>query len=158
MPSYGPVEIQRHVPYPMDPAYRWLTDFDEFDHQRSTGYLRERRVLDAPEGRARLEDRVRLLGEERRQTLEVDLQPPDRWIAEVVDGAFAGTQILHELAAAPDGGTILTVKHHLEVGFLTRLKLSLGAGGTLQEELGEAWDGVLAAMKEEVGPAKAASR
>lgn len=158
MPSYGPVELQRHVPYPMDPTYRWLTDFDEFDHQRSTGYLRERRILDAPKGQARFEDRIRLLGQERRQTLEVDLQPPDRWVATVVDGAFTGSTILHELAAAPDGGTLLTVKHSLQVGLLTRLKLAFGAGATLEEELGDAWDGVVAAMKEELGPAKTGSR
>lgn len=152
MPSYGPVEIQRHVPYPMDPAYRWFTDFDEFDHQRSTGYLRERRILDASKGQVELEDRVGLLGRERVQTLEVVLQPPDRWEARVVDGDLQGTEAIHELVAAPDGGSLLTVRTTLSVGLLARLKLALGAGDDLQAELGEAWDGFVAAMEEELGP------
>lgn len=154
MPSYGPVEIRRHVPFPMDPAYRWLTDFDEFDHQRSTGYLRDRRVLDAPKGRARLEDRIRLLGEERRQTLEVDLRPPDRWIATVGEGAFQGSEIDHELAAGPEGGSILRVRYHLQVGLLAWLKLVLGGGEALEEQLGEAWDGVVDAMEGELDRGK----
>lgn len=154
MPTYGPVEIQRHVPYPMDPAYRWLTDFDEFDHQRSTGFLRERRVLDAPKGQARIEDRVQLLGAERTWTQEVDLQPPDRWVARVVDGDWAGTEAVHELGAAPDGGSVLRVKYTFRVGLLARLRLALGAGDALEEELAEAWDGVVAGMEDELGPGK----
>lgn len=154
MPTYGPVEIRRHVPYSMDPAYRWLTDFDEFDHQRSTGFLRERRVLDAPKGQARLEDRIRLLGEERTWTQEVDLQPPDRWEARIVEGGWAGTEAVHELAAAPDGGSVLRVKYTFSVGLLGRLRLALGAGDALEEELVEAWDGVIGNMGEELGGGK----
>jgi hypothetical protein len=152
MPTYGPVEIRRRVPYPMDPAYRWLTDFDEFDHQRSSGFLRGRRVLDAPKGLARIEDRVRLLGEDRTLTQEVDLQPPDRWVARVVEGDWAGTEAVHELAAAPDRGSLLVVKYTFSVGLLGRLRLAVGAGDDLEAELVDAWDGVVAAMEDELGP------
>lgn len=155
MPRYGPLKVRRQVPYPMDPAYRWLTDFDEFDHQRSTGYLRERRVLDAPKGQAKVEDRVHLLGKERVLTQEVDLQPPDRWVARFVAGDLEGTEAVHELVAAPDGGCVLNVRYHLSVGLLGRLKLGLGAGDDLQAELEEAWDGFVASMEEELGPGQA---
>lgn len=147
-----PFTVTRDVPFPVEQAFEWFTDYGEGDAGRTDAVIDERRVLAEDEDRIVLEETASVAGRSASGRAVVDLDPPDRWEATIVEGGARpeGSRFVYELDETGPESCRLTATYDIRVdGVLNRVKIWF-AREDVQRELEEMWDGFLAAMEEEL--------
>ena len=101
-------EIRIELPAPLDSAYRWCTDYRSDDGRRAgEGY--ERRVLRRTRRTVLFEDTWWERDGWRWRRTEVELHPPDRWVAHST-GNVRDARITYRLHELPSGHTQLELR------------------------------------------------
>ena len=156
MVSYVTVTIRRDVPYPLDTAYAWLTDYQDDDPARAGAIVTKREVIERAEDKVILHGGVATLGIEREGRGEISLHPPDRWEAQLYDAKERKADH-YEYRLEPRGEEAceLIVDYHFIAPKLKhKVKLN-AAKPAVRRELEKMWDGFFAAMDEELTQAEA---
>ena len=156
-PAFVTIPYARVLPYPVEQAYAWLTDYQDDDPQRTTAVVKRRPVLSRTKDKVVMEGELEMLGARGVGTVEVTLHPPDRWVAEIVKGGGKGSVYEYRLTPHP-AGSRLDVAYRVRVRrWSSRLRL-LVARPLLRRELHRMWDGFAAAMEREIPRAGAPAR
>lgn len=143
------IRVERAFPHARDPAYGWLTDFDEHDTERAGAVIEMRRVVERAPGRIVYEGETEVLGRRSSGRTEVTLHPPDRWEARVVSGPRTGSFTHYHLV--PDGaGCRLTVDYRFVLDDPRRQLLLRLAKPLVARELRKMWAGFADAMRSEL--------
>ncbi|HWG89996.1 MAG TPA: SRPBCC family protein [Candidatus Thermoplasmatota archaeon] len=146
------ITYTRRIPYPLDVAYAWLTDYQDDDPARAGAVIEERTVASREPGRVVLNACLNLLGTKGRGKAEVLLHPPDHWEARILEGSGRGSHYRYRLDPLPEGGCRLTVVYGVAARRpISRLKVRL-LSPLVRRELGRMWDGFAASMERELGP------
>jgi hypothetical protein len=104
-PAYG---IRYELPAPLGYAYRWCTDYDPGDGRRS-GEKYERRILRRDRRGTLFEDTWWERDGWRWRRTEVELHPPDGWVAHST-GNVRDARITYRLRELPNGHTELDLR------------------------------------------------
>lgn len=153
MTRYLTVRHERLLHHPRDRAYAWLTDYEAADAQRAGAVLTSREVVSQEGDRIALDEEIRSLGLERSVRTVVELDPPDRWTAQVHHTPGAEPDLFeYQLEAVDDGSSRLTVAYrYAATNLLERFMLWL-LRPWLRKETTRMWEGFEAAMDAELGP------
>ena len=148
-PAFVTIPYARFLPYPVEQAFAWLTDYQDDDPARTTAVVKRRPVLRRTADRVVMEGELEMLGVRGVGTVEVALHPPDRWVAEIVKGGGKGSVYEYRLTAAP-GGSRLDVRYRVRVRrWSSRIRLII-AKPLLRRELDRMWDGFAESMQREL--------
>lgn len=151
MADHVTIRYERELDHPVEAAYEWLTDYQDDDPDRAGAVVVERPVLERSETKVVLKGTVEVLGDKGTGLTEVDLMPPDKWRARIVDGRGRGS--VYEYRLEPlDGGdrSRLVVDYHIRVKrFSSKLKVLLGRP-FVRRELDRMWAGFAKSMDEEL--------
>lgn len=148
-----PVTVTRDVPYPVETAFDWFTDYSEADPDRTDEVIEERRVVEETDDRVVLEGVTSVLGRTASGRAVVELDPPDRWVATIESGGPRpdGSRFVYELEETGPDSSRLEVTYHLPIrGLLNRVKFWL-VESKVEAQLEEMWDGFIESMEEELG-------
>lgn len=149
-PAFVTISYARVIPFPVGEAFAWLTDYQDDDPSRTSAVVKRRPVLSRSEDKVVMEGELELLGVRGVGRVEVSLHPPDRWVAEIVQGGGVGSVYEYRLSPHPRGSR-LDVRYRVRVRrWASRLRLVL-ARPLLRREIHRMWDGFAAAMERELG-------
>lgn len=145
------VTHERVLPARLDPAYAWLTGYDEADPERAGAVLKEREVLEADDERVVLADRVASMGLEREVRVVVELDPPDAWRA-TLHGADAANpdRFSYRLEDHGEGRTRLVATYEYAASTRFERAILWLISPLLARETRKMWDGYEAAMRREL--------
>lgn len=144
------VRYRRPLPFSIEDAYAWLTDYRDDDAERAGAIIQDRKVLEEDEDRIVLEGKLSTLGRRVDGTAVVKLDPPDHWRAHLYDTRGRPSGIYDYRLEPAEEGSELVVDYHLAAPKL-RHKLMLWLGKPLiRRELDTMWEGFVAAMEEEI--------
>ena len=147
----GPVHIRvvQRFDRPLADAYAWLTDFTEDDAKHAGAVIQTRKVRERGPKRVVYEGETEVLGRRIWGVSEVDLAPPDRWEARVVEGPRKGSRTTYHLV--PRGaGCEITVDYRFVLDDPRRFLLLRVAKPLVARELRKMWRGFAAAMSREL--------
>ena len=143
-----------HVPYPVDVAFKWLTDYDDGDASRAQHVLvHERRVVARNGNVIRLEGRVGI-GKGSRGSAEVRLFPPDHYVATLSDpmGRPRGTYDYRLTPADAGRASLLTIDYAFVTPRLKHRLLVTWGAPLIRLKLRRMWGNFIAEMKKDLGP------
>lgn len=148
-PAFVTIPYARFLPYPLDEAFAWLTDYQDDDPARTTAVVKRRPVVSRTKDKVVMEGELEMLGVRGAGTVEVTLHPPDRWVAEIVKGGGKGSVYEYRLTPAK-GGCRLDVRYRVRVRrWRSRIRLWL-ARPLLRRELHTMWNGFADSMAREL--------
>lgn len=148
-----PVTVTREVPFPVDEAFDWFTDYDARDPERTDEVIDERRVVEEDGDRVVLKGQTTVLGRSTSGRAVVELDPPNRWVATIVEGGARpeGSRFVYELEETGPGSSRLEVTYNIPVdGLVNRIKFWL-VESKVEAQLEEMWDGFIESMEEDLG-------
>lgn len=150
-PTFVDIHYARTFPYDVARAYAWLTDYQDDDPARTTAVVKRRPVLERTRDKVVLEGELEIAGTHGVGKVEVDLHPPDRWVARVVEGKGKGNVFEYKLTPEAPDRTRLDVRYRIRVRrWRSRLKVWLAKGVT-RRDLDRMWDGFASSMVKELG-------
>ncbi|MHB8605137.1 MAG: SRPBCC family protein [Thermoplasmatota archaeon] len=149
-PTFVTIRVSRFFPYPMEPTFTWLTDYQDDDHRRAGAVIKRRDVVKRENDTVRLDAELHVAGVGGNGIAEVKLFPPDHYVATIVEGRGRGS--VYDYKLTPQGnGTRLDVTYRIRVKRLSsRVKVWL-AKPVAKRDLQKMWDGFTVAMKKELG-------
>lgn len=150
MGEFVDITYTRVLPYPVDVAYAWLTDYRDDDHTRTDRVLARRTVAERAPDRVLMDVELDIVGRTKARA-EVRLFPPDRWEARPIGRhGPSKTVYTYQLEPAP-GGSRLTVVYHTRVRNPVRRTVARLMLPVLRARIARMWDGFAAAMAKDLG-------
>lgn len=143
------IRLRRELPYDMNSAYAWLTDFRDDDSDRTDAVTVSRSVLERSDKRVVLQGESEAFGRRVPFVSEIDLAPPDAWTARVIKGPRLGSVTTYKLT--PNArGTTLDVEYRLtHEKAWARAVMTLGKL-KLRRDLERMWEGYERAMSKDL--------
>lgn len=147
LPRAVTYRYEAELPYPIEQAYAWLTDYQDDDPSLTTAVVRKRRVVKRTPEEVVLDGEIENLGHTWTGRATIALHPQEhRWVATLREGRMVNE---YWLTPTPRG-CLLRVDYHVYARRWTnRLKLRL-ARGRVRRELDAMWGGFLGAMEREL--------
>jgi hypothetical protein len=157
-PTFVTLRYSRVFPYPLDATYQWLTDYQDDDPARTDRVVKRRPVLKREPGKVTMEGELELFGSFGAGKVEVTLDPPAHYVANIVEGRGRGCVFDYRLTPVA-GGTRLDVDYRIRVKrWRSRLRVALGKP-LLRREIHRMWEGFAASMGKDLGaPVATAAR
>ncbi|MEA3198862.1 MAG: hypothetical protein QOE90_290 [Thermoplasmata archaeon] len=142
------IRYRRDVPHPIEPAFAWLTDYQDDDPALTTALVRERRVVARKSDEVHFEGALHTLGRLMPGTGSVKLYPEEhRWVATLGRHWMVNEYRLTSTAA----GCRLDVEYRIYPRKWTRRLAVWLAKPRLKREIGTMWDGFFAQMDKDLG-------
>lgn len=143
------ISLTRDLPFPIADAYAWLTDFQDDDADRTHAVAVWRKVLARSEKRIVMEGESEAFGRLVPFTSEIDLAPPDAWVARVVGGPRKGSVTHYKLTPTAAGSRLVVEYQQTHETTFGRTVMALGKP-VLRRNLKRMWDGYEAAMRKDL--------
>lgn len=144
------VRYSRAFPVPVPDAYAWLTDYRDDDPSRTEHLLVSRPVRSRAPDKVVLEGTLELLDRRGTSITEVDLLPPDRWRARIVQGWGRGSVYEYRLTPTGDGGSRLDIEYRFHARRLRSKLLLLFGKRRVRAELDRMWSGFAASLEKDL--------
>lgn len=144
---------RRRVPYPVDIAYAWLTDYADDDPDRTEEIIKRRPVVERTDEMVVLDATIEIFGKNVSRRAEIDLMPPNRWRARAIDKKGRTGDVYEYRLEPREGGAtseLIVDYHFITPKFKHKLQLAL-LRRSVYRKLDKMWDGFFAAMADEVG-------
>lgn len=151
-PASVHIRVARDVPFPLDAAYAWLTDYQDDDPGLTTAIVKKRPVVERRGNVVVLDGEIEVAGRRTAGRAEVHLFPPDRWEARFEKGS------VYRYRLTPRGPAAC----RLDVDYAVRTRRWKGwllvqlAKPKVKAEIHTMWDGFLDAMAKDLAAAPTA--